>query len=262
MAEAYFTTRDGSWFTPTGYTRGPWDVEACHAGPPTALLVRALERLIPDQRLARITVELMRPIPIAGFRVQAEVRRPGRSVTYTEAEIFDEERVLVRAYGMHLRTLDDLACSTAPFEVPSFADAVPGPFPIQATVHGEQAFSSSIEVRYDPAYSLGTGGPTWMWARSKVPILPDEEPSGFQRICPLADSGNGISYNDYLDRVLFLNTDLLVSLVRDPEGEWYCSKAVSHWEHDGTGIADAELFDHRGPVGRATQNLLLNPARE
>lgn len=260
MTAAYFTTGDGSWFTPTEYARGPWDVDACHAGPPTALMVRAMERLVPSQRLARITVELMRPIPMRGFRVQAEVRRPGRSVTYSEAEIFDEDRVLVRAYGMHLRTLDDLVCSTAPFDAPDLSAAVPGAFPIHSTVHGEQAFSSSIEVRYDPAHSRGEGGPTWMWARTMVPILPDEEPTGFQRICPLADSGNGISYNDYLDRVLFLNTDLLVSLARDPEGEWFCSKAISHWGRDGTGLADAELFDSRGPVGRATQNLLLNPA--
>lgn len=260
MSDAYFTTRDGSWFTPTDYSHGPWDVAACHAGPPTALLVRALERLAPNQRLARIAVEVMRPIPMSGFRVQAEVRRPGRSVTYSEAEIFDEERVLARAYGMHLRALDGLECTTAPFQVPDFAAAVPGPFPIHTAVHDEQAFSSSIEVRYDPALSRGTGGPTWMWARARVPILPDEEPSGFQRICPLADSGNGISYNDYLDRVLFINTDLLVSLLRDPEGEWFLSKAISHWERDGTGLADAELFDARGPVGRATQNLLLNPA--
>lgn len=96
--------------------------------------------------------------------------------------------------------------------------------------------------------------------RTLVPILADEEPSGFQRICPLADSGNGISYNDYLDKILFLNPDLSISLLREPQGEWFCSKAVSHWQPDGTGVADAELFDRRGPVGRATQNLLLDPA--
>lgn len=260
MADAYFTTQDGSWFVPTGYTRGPWDVEACHAGPPTALIVRALERLVTEQRLARIVVELMRPIPMSGFRVQAQVRRPGRSVTFTEAEIFDEDRVLVRAFGMHHRRLDHVELSTAPFELPEFDRAVAAPFPIRETTHGEQAFASSIEVRYDPSASQGTGGPTVMWMRTKVPILADEEPSGVQRMCPLADSGNGISYNDYLDKILFLNTDLLLSFVREPVGEWLGTSAISHWEPDGTGLADAELFDRSGPVGRATQNLLLKPA--
>lgn len=260
MTDAFFTTPDGSWFQPTPWTRGPWDVNSCHAGPPTALMVRAMERLIPSQRLARIAVEIMRPIPMSGFHVQAEVRRPGRSVTFSEAEIFDDERVLARAFGLHLRRLDDLDVSTAPFDTPRIDEAVPGPFPIHDTAHGEQAFNTSVEVRYDPAGSQGTGGPTGIWMRTLVPVLQDEEPSGFQRICPLADSGNGISYNDYLDRVFFLNPDLLVSLVREPQGEWFFSKVVSHWERDGTGIADAELFDHTGPVGRATQNLLLTPA--
>ena len=260
MTDAYFTTSDGLWFQPTGYARGPWDADSCHAGPPTALLVRSLERLVPNERLARITVELMRPIPMAGFRVQAEIRRPGRSVTFSEAEILDYDRVYARAFAMHLRRLDDLELSTAPVVAPDFASAVPGRFPISSWPHDLEAFPMSVEVRYDPAESFGQGGPTTMWMRTKVPILVDEEPSSFQRISPLADCGNGASYNDYLDRILFLNPDLDVSLHREPVGEWFCSKVRSHWQPDGTGLSDAELFDATGPVGRAVQNLLLMPA--
>jgi hypothetical protein len=224
------------------------------------LIVRALERVATQQRLVRINVELRRPIPMAGFRVQAEIRRPGRSVTFSEAEIFDDDHIYVRAYGMHMRQLDHLECSTALVEAPDFATSIPGSFPVDASRHGLQAIASSMEVRYDPHSSQGTGGPTTVWMRSKVPVLADEEPSPFQRICPLADSGNGISYNDYLDKILFVNPDLTVSLHRDPVGEWFCSKAISHWQPDGTGLADAELFDTTGPVGRAMQNLLLAPA--
>ncbi len=261
MSDAYFITPDGVWFQPTGHARGPWDPSACHAGPPTSLLVRALERVVSRQRLCRITVELMRPIPMAGFRVQAEVRRPGRSVTFTEAEIFDEDHIYVRAYGMHMRRAD-LEVSTATVSSPDLAVAQPGRFPIHETTHGLQSFTSSVEVRYDTEGGQGEGGPTTVWMRSTVPILADEEPTPFQRICPLADCGNGISYNDYLDKVFFLNSDLTVALHRDPVGEWFCSRAISHWQPDGTGIADAELFDTSGPVGRAIQNVLLMPPPE
>ena len=161
---------------------------------------------------------------------------------------------------MHLRRLDNLECNTAAVTVPDLATAVAGRFPISSWPHDLKAFPMSVEVRYDPAESLGEGGPTTMWMRTKVPILADEEPTPFQRISPLADCGNGVSYNDYLDRVLFLNPDLEVSLHREPVGEWFCSKVRSHWQPDGTGLSDAELFDVAGPVGRAVQNLLLMPA--
>src|SRR4051812_34010960 len=48
VPETFFTVErrgDGSeWFPPTAHARGPWDPTACHGGPPTGLLVRALER--------------------------------------------------------------------------------------------------------------------------------------------------------------------------------------------------------------------------
>ena len=258
MAEAYFTTDDGIWFRGTGYTRGPWDVNACHAGPPTGLMVRALEALVPDKALVRLSVEIARPIPMGGFRVETEWRKEGRAATLTTARILDDERVYAAAQAMHLREID-LPTRTAPYDLPDFSAALPGPFPITDTMHDEQAFPSSIEVRYDPSGSQGMGGFTVMWMRSVVPLLEGEEPSGFQRLCPLADSGNGTSYNEYLDRVLFVNPDLLLSVHRPPETEWLGAKVVSHWNDNGIGMADAELFDQKGPVGRATQNLLLDP---
>ncbi len=260
MSDAYFTTPDGIWFQPTGHARGPWDPSACHAGPPTALMVRAVEALAPGQRLSRINVELMRPIPMAGFRVQGVVRRPGRSVTFTEAEIFDEDHIYARAFAMHIRTLDLLETQTAAVASPRFEEAVVGDFPIKPIAPYLDAFTSSVDVLYDPANGRGGGGPTTMWMRTKVPILADEEPSPFQSICPLADCGNGISYNEYLDKTLFVNPDLSLSLHRDPVGDWLCSRSVSHWQPDGTGMSDSELFDRDGPVGRAVQNLLLAPA--
>ena len=192
VTDAYFTTNDGAWFQPTGLARGPWDPDSCHAGPPTALMVRALEALIPSERLARLTVELIRPVPMAGFLVQAEIRKPGRSVTFSEAEILDQDRVYARAYAMHLRRVEGLECSTAAVDVPRLEAAMPGRFPIHSWPHGLEAFPNSVEVRYDPDGSQGEGGPTTRWMRTKVPILADEEPSPFQRISPLADCGNGV----------------------------------------------------------------------
>lgn len=258
MADAYFTTTDGRWFSPTDLARGPWDADGCHAGPPLGLMVRAMERLLPTEPLVRVTVELMRPIPMRGFMVQAEVRRPGRQVGLTEAEVLDEDHVYARAYGLHVRTLP-MDVPTVDVASPDLEAAVPGPFPIQDTAHGLTGFADSIEVRYDPRWSMGEGGETLVWLRPRVPLLADEAPSPFQRICPLADSGNGISWNAYLDEVLFINPDLTVWLHRPPVGEWHAAHVRSHWQPTGTGTAEAALFDVDGPIGGAVQTLLLLP---
>jgi hypothetical protein len=93
-----------------------------------------------------------------------------------------------------------------------------------------------------------------------VPLLPDEEPSSVQRICPLADCGNAIGRNAELSDASFINPDLTIVLHREPVGEWFGIQAVSHWQPDGIGMADALLFDTEGAVGRALQTLLIRPA--
>ena len=257
MPSPYFTTTDGSWFTPSDHVRGPWDVDACHAGPPAALMVRAVEALVPNQQLARLTIELIRPIPMAPFRVQAEVRKPGRTVTHTEAEIYDDDRIYARAFGLHIRTTDGLEVDSAVIDVPKFPESVPGPFAISDALHSEEWFGSSVECRYDRQSPVAEGGPTTMWLRTMHPILANEDPSPFQRIAPLADCGNGISPNGRLGHTTFVNADLTMSLHREPVGEWFASRSVSHWQNSGIGMADSELFDTAGAVGRATQSLVL-----
>ncbi len=252
--------------------RGPWDPQSCHAGPPTALLARACEQAVAEadavrtggdgedagQRrlLVRLTVDLIRPIPITGFTVEASLERAGRATATTSAAVVDlEGQVRARAVGLHLQTHVDQPFPSVTVDTPDLAEAAPGGFPIERTGHGLPAFSSGVEMRYPPGHDR-TPGPTTAWMRA-IPVLAGEEASGFQRICALADSGNAIGRNAEPDAVAFVNPDLTVTLHREPEGEWFGSKAVSHWQPNGIGMADALLFDHRGPVGRAVQTLLL-----
>ncbi len=61
------------------------------------------------------------------------------------------------------------------------------------------------------------------------------------------------------DRYLFINTDLTVTLHREPAGEWVCLDAVTYPERSGIGMAESRLYDEKGPVGRSTQTLLIGP---
>ena len=262
MADSFFTV-DGSAFVPTDLARGPWDPEACHAGPPTGLMARALERALPELRLARISVDLGRPVPMAGFTVHAEVVRAGRATGNSRVAIVDRDgNERVTATGMHVAVTDmplfEQRLDNTRAVTPRLADAVPGDFPIGPFRHGLSGFRDAVEVRY-PEGEDDLPGATTVWMRT-VPLLPDEEPSPFQRICPLADCGNAFSRHADPDQVQFVNTDLIVALHRDPVGEWLGSSAASTWQPAGVGLADALLFDDEGPVGRTLQTLLLRAA--
>jgi len=255
MTAAFFTI-EGEWFRPTDHCRGPWDPNACHAGPPTGLLARASEHLIPDQQLVRLTVDLTRPIPHAGFRIDAEITRKGRTVSTTEMTIVATDgRPVVSARGMHVAATDPGPIPTAAFATPRLADSQPGAFPFAAGGHGRPMFAGAVEMRYPPGEDPGPG-PTRAWMRT-VPLLADEEPSPFQRICPLADCGNAISRNANPLPLTFLNTDLTILLHRPPVGEWLGTDSVSRWEPSGIGMSDSLLFDDLGPVGRALQVLSI-----
>jgi Thioesterase-like superfamily len=256
--------RDGDeveWFTPTDACRGPWDPEACHGGPPTGLIVRAMQRAVPGIRLARITTELMRPIPMAGFRIDVEVVRSGRSVASTRAAVVDGGgEVRATATGMHVREQqpplfgDTLENSTV--VTPRLASSRPGEFPVRSPfTHDLPWFGGEgVRIRYAAGETPDPGATTaWM---SAAPLLPEEAPTPFQAICPLADCGNAFSRHGAAG-VDYVNTDLTIALHRDPAGEWFGTRAASWWQPGGVGLTDALLFDDGGPVGRALQTLVL-----
>ena len=264
MAESFYEPR-GDVYVATELTRGPWDPGAQHAGPPAALIGRELEALGggriggpegPPAQLGRVTYEVLRPVPIAALRVEAEVVRPGRRVEMVAATLSDEDgQPLIRARGWRLRT------EAVSFEHPSgFPEPPPGP---ESGEPGE-FFQTGYDVGYHTGmeYRFVTGafmepGPATVWMRARVPLLPDEELTPLQRVLVAADSGNGVSAALDWRRYLFINVDLSVHLHRMPEGEWVCLDAVTLPEPTGIGIADTALFDERGPIGRAVQTLLV-----
>src|SRR3954447_14521424 len=121
---------DGEEIVPTELSRGPWDPNALHGGPTAALLARALERHDPGSAsfVARLTVELLRPVPLAPLRVVARTGRAGRNVQALEGALFARDREVARATALPLRTprlsSRNMTPPVAP-PVPPQADAPP-----------------------------------------------------------------------------------------------------------------------------------------
>ena len=91
-----FYEADGPDYVATPYTRGqrdlraapPWDNRFQHGGPPSALLARALEE--PGSFLVRVTVSLLRPVPVGRVRVEVE-RGGGRTAQRPYARMIADE---------------------------------------------------------------------------------------------------------------------------------------------------------------------------
>jgi Thioesterase-like superfamily len=253
---AFFAT-DGERFLPSEATRGPWDPDSQHAGPPSALLGRAIERCEPrdGMRVGRVTFEILRPVPLAPLRVEARVTRPGRSVELLEASLSgpDGELMLARAWRLQAGDVELDGPAEAPPTGPD--GGTPGDFfPTGQTV----GYHTAMEYRF-----VGGGflepGPATVWMRMGVPLVDGEEPTQLQRVLVAADSGNGVSAALDWREYLFINTDLSVHLLRPPAGEWVCLDAITHV--DGIGLSDTALWDEHGRIGRAAQTLLVRRRR-
>ncbi len=256
--EKAFFRRDGQWFIGTDAARGPWSADACHAGPVTGVIARACEQAAPLKQLTRLTVTFLRPLPMSGFRVDAELEREGLNVATVAASMTDADgRQCASATSLHLvaQRFDALPTATVPH--PSFEEATSGQFPVEKAIHDLPFFGNGIDIAYPPGES-GAPGPTTMWMRA-LPMLEDEKPSPFQSLCPLADCGNGISRNCDFNTATFVNPDLTVVAYRLPESDWLASEAISFWEPSGIGMSHATLYDTRGALGIALQSLIIRP---
>jgi hypothetical protein len=252
---AFYLPLGGGRFESTPHTRGPWDPAHQHAGPPAALLGRALERCDarPELVLARLTFEILRPIPVAALEVSAAVVRPGRSVELLEGQLraVGQTVMIVRAW----RVLGTPAPTVPP-------DAAPPPRPEHATPppSGLDGFGygRAVELRF-AAGGWQQLGPATVWTRLGVDLVAGEDPSGVQRVLAVADSANGVSAVMSWDDWLFVNTELTVHLRRPPRGEWICLDAETAIAHGGAGLSRSMLSDDAGVVGYGAQSLLVAP---
>jgi hypothetical protein len=261
-----FYELDGERFVSTEWTRGPWDPDSQHAGPPAALLGRAIERLEggEDRHVGRITFEILRPVPIAPLQASARVVRPGRRVELCEASLSDGENELIRATAWRLRTTTlDLPADSVPLgsDLAGTGGAPPGPgageprpfFPTGQEV----GWHTAMEFRFIRG-SYVELGPALVWMRMRHALIAGEDPSPLTRVLVAADAGNGVSSVLDWTRYLFINVDLTVHLHRMPEGEWVCIDALTLPERSGVGLADSLLSDETGRIGRAAQTLLVD----
>jgi len=254
---------------PTELARGPWDPRACHGGPVSALLARAVEHVADDSpvdwQIARLSIELTRPVPVGHpLTVSTEVERNGRKVSLVGVRLLDGDTEVARARSLRIRAEP----MVLPGDVVQPVADPPGTPDDAVAERVSWAADDRVAFHTDACehrFTQGTWdgpGPVGVWIRLRVPVVPDEEPTGVQRAAAAADFGNGVSGGLPFDRFTFINPDLTVHLLRPPVGEWIGMRSASHYgtatDSTGAGFAESALYDADGRLGRSVQSLILD----
>jgi hypothetical protein len=259
VKSAFVALGDGR-FRSTKLTRGPWHPDHQHAGPPIALVARAIEReaaALEMTHLARLTASLLRPIPIAELQVEVETQYAGRNAAHFAARLVSEGKELARFTALAQRE----AALALPAKIPghplpqaprSVEDSTAERFPFASE---EPGYADLMEGRV--AEGRFFRGPCAVWFRMRHPLVEGEAPSPMQRVAVAADSGNGISAALDFRRYVFVNSDLTINLLRQARGEWICIDARTLLGPAGGGVAEARIFDTEGLIGRSTQSLAV-----
>lgn len=251
-----YVSLDARTYESTELTRGPWDRGHQHGGPAVALvgreIVRAAEALGMDH-LARLTANLVRPVPIAPLRIEVVTDYAGRNVAHFSAHLFAAEREVARFTAVAQREHEiDLPARALP-QAPRLPEALePVVFPHGG---GEAGYHELVELRV--AEGTLTRGPCAAWFRMRHPLVQGDAPGAIERVAVAADSGNGISAALDFRRYTFVNSDLTINLLRRAQGEWICIDARTVIGPGGGGIAEARIFDAAGLIGRSTQSLYV-----
>lgn len=261
MAREVLYERKGDVYHPTAYTRGPWSPDHQHAGPPSALLARALEQrsALEHGHTVRATFDILRPVPIAPLTIATAVLRPGRNVEQVEATLSVDGVEVMRARNWRMRL--------AHVELPDgLSDVSPGPAPPEDAVAGPRAgffdegtaYVDGLEWRFVRG-GFNAPGPAVAWTRMRVDLVDGEPITPLQHLLVMGDAASGISSALDWRTWNFLNVDFSVSLERPPEGEWLAMDAETRFADAGAAACHAVYADRTGRVGTSSQAILVAP---
>ena len=250
---------EGRHLVPTELVRGPWSPLALHGGPVAALAARAAEAHPGGEgtQVVRITLELLRPVPLTRLAVTSATAKPGRTAQLVDTVIEADGVEVAWSRALRIRRAPDdrRAEPTVP------EDAAPDPPDRVAatpmTIGERTAFhNQGMELRFVNGRTNG-GGPATVWFRLRCPVVLGEEPSPWQRVAAAADFGNGVAAELDFGSSLFVNPDLTISVHRPPVGEWVCLDARTRFGTPGIGAAESALWDVEGRIGRSVQSLVV-----
>jgi hypothetical protein len=247
---------DGNRVVTSPDAAGPWDPRMQHGSAPAALVVWAAEAIatpVPMQ-IARVTIDLMRPVPVAPLTIETEVLRQGRKIQLCAIKLLADGVVVVGATVLKIRT----QVQALPPGITDLPIDLPGPDQsmVEPADHAGSPFTKCISMGAARG-RFGMAGPGAIWFRVDRPLIEGSPLSQVMRAVVAADFSNGTSSVLDFRQWTFINADLTVNFTRQPVGEWILLDGECWVGPDGAGLAMSRLADERGYLGHAVQSLVI-----
>lgn len=251
---------DGATFLPTVAASGPWHEGVLHGGAVAALLAGRLED--PERVLVRVLVELLGPVPSDPLRIELGPIEGGRRVVRQAVTLTAGDRAVARAYGLRMRRADlDLPAAATEQTIvfdPAHRPELARPNRGARKATGRESFDSLAMSTWWEDPDPETPHRRRYWQRLLLPVVADRPASAIECVAAAADFGSGGVYSRLGMRSWsFMSTDLVVSLGRPPVGDWVGLECDAVLSATGSGQSLTVLHDAAGPLGQASQSVLL-----
>lgn len=264
MKEALFN-RVGNEFVPTGLAGSPWHSSLLHGGAPAGLLAFCLEQEASSNGLqpARLSIDLLRPVPNAPLCVEIRPLREGKRILLLEASLFADGKLVALASALFIKSM--------PLNLPDYAPkpkgGLPSPEQLDEVSFRDVLFGKSEDmplglhttVRLRPASSLNETGAGCAWISLPADIIAGEQNSPFMLAALVSDFGNGVGQLSLGDGVGTINADIVLQLSRLPMGEWIGLECITLMDATGVGQVISSLYDERGRIGQVNQTVMPMP---
>ena len=250
-----FIVKSSNLFVGTDGAAGPWSSGHCHGGAPAALILRVAEAIptLTPMEVARLSLELFRPVPTALVSTRTDIIREGKKLQLVTVHLDFEGVEVARGTVLKLRTEpQDL-----PVDVLDSGSGIPSP---EIVPSDQPRFTGGFARQFELRVAKGAfrqPGPATLWFRLKGALFSDEVATPMQVAAAVADFSNGASTALSFTEWTFLNADLTINFFRAPVGDWLAIDAETWVGPDGRALARSKLADRQGWFGQATQSLLL-----
>ncbi len=260
--QALYQREDDAFVGSLG-TQSSWNPGAQAGGAVLALLGHVLEDVptLVRMSLSRITVDLVRPVPIGEpLWIDHVVIREGKIIQVVDSVVRSARSECVRARTLRIRDEDltggDVPASTA--DDRGLIDSLPAPRELPSTgdFAGVAGFlGSGAELRRN---AEPVDGPSIVWVRLRVPVVAGEAVRPTSRVTAPMDCVNLIGVNGLPGSTTAINPDVSAHVVRPPVGEWVGLVGDTRFAGSvGHGFSMGMLVDADGVFGATSTSQVV-----